>query len=117
MNGGFQSHLSEGQGDLDKVVEEEIAEMRDTKIQDTSWSCTDVLCCMIFILFVVGYILLGLLGNWKRDCFSKPVYSSPANNMGLQIRLHVPYYLLHCVCKLLVLKRHKRDVAVLFRAY
>lgn len=37
MNGGFQSHLSEGQGDLDKVVVEEIAEMRDTKIQDTSW--------------------------------------------------------------------------------
>ncbi|XP_017658830.1 choline transporter-like protein 5 [Nannospalax galili] len=26
-----------------------------------AWNCTDVLCCMIFILFIVGYILLGLV--------------------------------------------------------
>ena len=26
-------------------------------------NCTDVLCCMIFILFIIGYILLGLVGE------------------------------------------------------
>lgn len=26
-------------------------------------SCTDVLCCMIFLLFVTGYVLLGLVGE------------------------------------------------------
>lgn len=39
MNGGFRSHLSEGQGHLDEVVVVEMAEMRDTKIQDTFWWC------------------------------------------------------------------------------
>lgn len=42
-------------------------------------SCTDVLCCMIFILFVVGYILLGLLA-WTHGDPRRVAY--PTDSQG-----------------------------------
>ncbi|XP_031231786.1 choline transporter-like protein 5 isoform X3 [Mastomys coucha] len=42
-------------------------------------SCTDILCCMIFLLFILGYILLGLLA-WAHGDPRKMAY--PTDSRG-----------------------------------
>lgn len=50
-------------------------------------------------------------------CFPKRFYSSTVPNSDLHIWLRVSYYLLHCICKLLVLKSHKQHLAGLSLTY
>lgn len=56
-------------------------------------------------------------GNQIQGCFQKCSHSISVISTDFQIRYHVSYYLLHCICKLLVLKSHKHNLAGLFLTF